>query len=507
MRIQFLSGYFRGCVGPIRNTRFQSSVQHAGFHGYRRRQVIYSSNGFAQATSTTYGTSGQPVDMRLRVYGNGAGGAKLGICLTIDTHTCNTPAQAITLPTSTGEVDFPSNYPTSVFAGWGQATKPINGATFSDRPTLQVGVSGSTITLNSGQSTNFIDEWPVGAKVQITGGGASCPNNLATIATVSPLIVTVNENCGTGTSSTFQYEGGGVLVWLASGTSANVSFTRDYLIGGQFFGNSDGGFDSCNFNPITDISSDRNGNPTTPPQTGYICNYAATFGLYLWIPQLTNPGPTYVSSGLPAAIYAGEARLISSYYYGPGKGGPGSMISIASAWSESDPKAFYASNAGNGHYYKGEYTNTPAGIYTEYQPVTFPPGPDPIVWTDITASTSSIASQLAAFGGPAATAYATGLFPAISPNAPVDGYIYYDTSAGQNDGCILFRANADTNLLVQAYTSWDGSGTFNNQLRWGGCHFTPIGLSTWAYFAGNPMLAFDGKVGGPWPLANPEHVS
>ena len=87
--------------------------------------------------------------------------------------------------------------------------------------------------------------------------------------------------------------------------------------------------------------------------------------------------------------------------------------------------------------YKGVLTN-PAGNYAEYNPgPSWPPAADRIVWTDVTAATSPITTQLAAFGGPAAQAYATGLFPPIAFQSVIGGYAYYGTSNGQDEACLI----------------------------------------------------------------------
>ena len=280
-----LFNYYRDIAGSWTNPANAITNQNASTlasSSAAGARLFLAWSGLDANTAATYGQQATPLDLRLRVYGYGAGSAILGACLSIDSTTCNTPPQNIPLPASTAsEVDFPSNYPTAMFAGWGQAAKPISLAAFANRPSFTVNVSGSTITWKSG-GINFLNDWPVGAKIKITGGGASCPGNVATIAAISPFSATVSENCGSATGAAAQYYGGGVLVWLASGSSANVSFTYDAVVGSQYFGGTNASVDVCNFNPITDINTDRNGNPVSPSQTGYLCNFNAS--LYLFIP-------------------------------------------------------------------------------------------------------------------------------------------------------------------------------------------------------------------------------
>jgi hypothetical protein len=62
-------------------------------------------------------------------------------------------------------------------------------------------------------------------------------------------------------------------------------------------------------------------------------------------------------------------------------------------------KIVFASNSTNGHLYKATLRNPP-GVYLPYSPgFAQALNPDNLTWTNLTVTTSTISSQLAAFGG------------------------------------------------------------------------------------------------------------
>jgi hypothetical protein len=285
-----------------------------------------------------------------------------------------------------------------------------------------------------------------------------------------------NPYVGWSNAVNAQDYGAGVMVWMpATGGSPSVSasFTYDYQNSRQFIGSQNASFDTCSSNEVTDINTDRYGNPISPPLSGYLCNLAGE--LTLWIPS------------------TGEARLMSSYY----QQNVGYMSVPTSPFSATDPKSLFATNTGNNHLYKATLNNPP-GIYLPYNPgLAQPLNPDNLAWTDLTVATSPIGTQLAAFGGPAATAYATNVFPTLAFIGVIGGYLVYDTASAYDGPCLKIRAIADTNQIIQAFTSWN---TF--PLRWGGCHASPEGFASYLDLGMNIISDFNNTtpLGGPFLL-------
>lgn len=437
-------------------------------------KLFLSWNVIDPSSAPTWGTSYPPYDLRMRWYGYGPGGPTMQTCITFDSHNCASNILSFTLSASSAPATVlaPSTgYPTPMFASWQPFTIPPSMAVLANgsaNGSAVVNVNGSSVTWVSGP-INFLADWPIGATVQISGGsgGGSCPGGISTIAAVTYNSMTLNDNCGTMQGASLQYLGGGVLVWMASGTSASLSATYDTVVSGQAFGvSTNGGVNPCNFNPITDIYTDRSGNPTSP-QTGYMCQL---LGEQLFIPL------------------TGEMRLLSDLY----NNGTGYMTPIPSSFYPTDPKSAIITNAGNGHAYKASITAS--GTYAEFAPTSYPPIDPNVSYTDITATTAPIQTQLASFGGYAAAAYAACCFPAPALVGAIDGYLYYYTAPAQDHAAIIIKADANNNIL-QAYTTWN-----QYPARWGVGHFTPEGTSSYAYFETNAMLEFDGNMGGPYPL-------
>jgi hypothetical protein len=440
-------------------------------------RLFVSWNVIDPASAPSWGTEASPYDLRMRWFGYGPGGPTMQQCITFDSHTCASAIQSFTLPagassSAAATVVAPNaGYPAPMFASWQPFTLPpslallANGS--ANGPEV-VNVNGSTVTWVSGP-VSFLADWQVGATVQIAGGtgGGACPGGISTITSVSDYSMTIANNCGSATGATLQYLGAGVLVWMSSGTSAYLSATYDAMVAGQTFGvSTNGSVNACNFNPITDISTDRFGNPT-PVQTGYMCQL---LGEQLFIPL------------------TGEMRTLSDLY----NNGVGFMSPIPSSFYPTDAKSTVITNSANDDAYQA--TLTASGTYLELEPTTYPPIDSVISYTDLTVTTTPIEAQLEAFGGYAASAYAACCFPAPVLSAAIDGYLYYYSSPGQDHAAVIIKADA-TNNLVQAYTTW-------NQYpgRWGVGHFSPEGTSSYAYVGINAMLQFDGNMGGPFPL-------
>lgn len=460
--------------GTLASTSTPNAGLFLAWQGLSGDGVVINGTDYSESNMDLRPT---PSDLMLRVYGSGRNGAVLASCISLDSgQSCATDEVDVTLPSSTTEVDAPNNYPAPMFAGWGTQHQALNKQMLCNLPQYTVNVSGSTVTWVSG--SYFIVERAPGSKIQIPGAAPACPNNVCTIKSLdSPTQMTIQESAGNLTNVAAQDYGAGVLVWLKNtggSPSASVSITYDHVTSWQSAGASNAEFDTCSTMPVTDISTDRTGRPISPPLTGYLCSLGQST-LILWIPS------------------TGESRLISSYY----QQGVGRMLVPTNPFSTTDPKTLFATNVGTGHLYKATLNN-PAGNYTEYVPgIGLAPATDNLVWTDLTAATSTIDQQLAAYGGSVATAYATGLFPPLHFVGVVGGYAIYDTSSTTDGPCIKIRAIADTNQLIQAFDSWD-----KFPLRWGGCHSSPTGIGSLLSLSLNGIerAATGAVLGGPFTL-------
>jgi hypothetical protein len=302
-----------------------------------------------------------------------------------------------------------------------------------------------------------------------------------TVPLQTPLIYNhADAYVGWSNAVTAQDYGAGVMVWMKKPSntgrgapSVAASFSFDHQISRQFIGGQNASFDACSLNQISDINTDRNGYAMSSSLSGYLCNL---FGeLFLWIPS------------------TGEARLMSSYY----QKGVGYMSVPTSPFSATDAKSLFATNSGNHHLYKATLENPP-GVYLPYNSgLTQPANADNLIWTDLTVATSPIDHQLATFGGPAAAAYATGVFPPIAFVGVIGGYAIYDTSSAYDGPCIKIRASANTNKIIQAFTSWSAF-----PLRWGGCHSSPAGFGANLELTLNTISDFNNTMplGGPFTL-------
>jgi hypothetical protein len=281
-------------------------------------------------------------DMALRIFGVGRNGAVLESCISLDGgQTCATSIIDTTLPTGTAvETKIPGNYPTAHFAGW-SPTGWLSGPAMNDATQFMVNVSGHTVTWVSSNPANiqFYIQRPAGTKLQIAGTSPGCSNNLCTVVTYdSPTQITIAETVGSPVNNTtMRDKGAGFLVWLkktGGNPSASVSFTFDYQIGLQQATYSNPDYSTCGL-PITDINTDKNGNPYADgAKTGMLCSLSgngnsATAGIVvLWIPSI------------------GEARLMSNYHV-PGAGAQHYFTVPPSPFSTSDAKSLFVSDDHN----------------------------------------------------------------------------------------------------------------------------------------------------------------
>ena len=415
-------------------------------------------------------------DVQLKSYGGG--GAVIQACISLDTGiSCATDTFDITLPAgAAGVVNFPTNFPSPMFAGWGVQSQVLTKAMVSSTVDASVSVTGRVVTWTGGYG-KFYAERAVGSKFLIPGTAPACAANVCTFASLDTSTqITIQESVTGTVTATMRDLGPGIRLWMKAGSApVNASFTYDHQYSYQNFGASNADLDTCSPKPVTNIQTDRLGVALAVPQSGYLCSMAGN-ALILFIPA------------------TGESRLLSVYY----QQGVGRMLVSTNPFSSTDKFTLFATNSGNSHLYRAVYAPATPGVYLDYVPGnTGVPIPDQVTWTDLTISSSPVATQLAAYGGPAATAFATNLFPALAFVGVIGGYTIYDATTSDNGPCIKVRTVADTNNLVQAFNSFAAY-----PLRWGGCHSSPTGSGPFMTLTLNPIQNFSTStpLGGPFVL-------
>ena len=394
-----------------------------------------------------------PADLRLHAFCRGSGGAVLQACLSVDSgQSCATGIQEIACSSGFSDHPVPSNFPTNMFSGWGTLTKDFTLNALKALPST-VSVTGHIVTWISGDQ--FLANRVAGSRLFIAAASAAgCPNGYCTVARYdSPTQITISETVTGTVTGPMQDVGGGVRVALkTTGGSPTVdaNFTYDHVEGQEFVHGSNSESYPCSTLPITDIATDGAGAALGTTLSGYLCVVGSYYGggsaLFLMIPS------------------TGEFRLLSAF-----KNGANRYLPFANAFSATDPKAFFASDNTLTALYKGVLGSAPYLTYNGLTSAT-----DGVTWTNLTSSAPSIDSQIASYGGPVAAAYATGLFGKLVIQDLISGQAYYSTSTGGYDApCIVARTNADTNLLIDAQTSYS-----TYPLRWGACHSGAQGFGT-----------------------------
>lgn len=405
-----------------------------------------------------------PVDLKLHAFCRGTAGAVLQACLSVDSgQTCATGIQEVACSASFADHAVPSGFPTAMFAGWGSLTKDFTLNALKALPST-VSVTGNIVTQTGGEP--FLANRVAGSKLFIAAtSAAGCPNGYCTVASYdSPTQITISETvAGTVTGAMFDV-GGGVRVALkATGGSPTVdaNFTYDHVEGQQFIHGSNSESYPCSTLPITDIATDGAGAPLGATLSGYLCVVGSYFGggsaLFLMIPS------------------TGEFRLMSTF-----KRGPNRYLPFSNAFSASNAKTFFASDSSLAVLYKGVLGPAP---YLAYDGL-FSPS-DFVTWTNLSTSVPSIDAQIASAGGPVAAAYATRLFGSLVLQDLIAGQAFYGTGSGGFDApCITARTNADTNLLIDAQTSFS-----TYPMRWGACHSGAQGFGSYRILVTNTPWA------------------
>lgn len=409
-------------------------------------------------------------DQQVKLFAQGSNGSEIAeICWSEDSgQTCASGSlDTGALPTSAAvcsSCSLPSTYPTSVFGDWGTWTGK-NGEYDLGNPSYKgINASGSVVTMSSLSGTGFNTDRPAGSQFTLSAC-SSGPDIQLTVAHVdSPLQITVTQTGLSNTNCTYQDYGSGVRVVLKNAGTLSFSATFNNASGYAANGGVNGYHDVCNIQKLTDIATDCDGNPQSPPLSGRLCQVAMASQPAIYLLQDN-----------------GRACLQSI-----GKNQGTSLYSLDNPWSGTKS---YVAKDGSNNLWKVTKTTTD---YTEYVPgTTFPT--DGWNYTE-TATASSVASQITAAGGSVATALATGFWPALGVSGVIGGYVQYSSQGSQDTPCL------------RAMT--DGSGSLKNTsnsfskypMRWGGCHSSPFGNGDYSNLTSNPLNRHDANapLGGPF---------
>ena len=421
-------------------------------------------------------------DFRAHVYGKGNSGSEIAsICISKDSGaTCASGAVDVHMGTATGtQGDVPAGYPTAYFTGWGGGMNSTFGTGYdiAQSPIAGANAVGSTITIPvAGQGFN-VDRAP-GSKLFLSAC-ASGTGGLFTVASVdTPFQLTVREGGLNATNCTYQDLAVGFRVWLKNSGTINVSLTFDDQWTESLYPGTNADSDICSPLKVNDIVKDCDGVVQSPPLSGRLC-------------QMGNFGSN--GGGLFLVQDNGRMCLQSQFSNGP----QGNYVPVANPWSGTDPKTFAATDY-SGDLLKGVLSN--GGDYTEYVPGVMRPS-DKVVWSNMSVTGVPLLQQAQSYGGVAAQTYATGLWGTAGLNAVMGGYTSFRSQpSGQDSPCLIFRTDMNQ-TLVQALTSFD-----KYPIRWGGCHFSPVGSGNYMYVYVNPDAHYSNAApfGGPYmtqPLA------
>jgi hypothetical protein len=427
-------------------------------------------------------------DLKLNLYGSGPG-SQVSVCVSLNSGaSCASQSITVSLPSSTGYASpVPSTYPTPIFAGWG--------AEFSDwgisNRSSSSGATGSAgSTIIQAPTASFSIDWPSGAKIKITGSGCN-GNDVCTVASVqSSAQITIRESLPKSVSNAaWQSYAAGLRVSLVSGGSASIAGTFEYAESFQNLLDDTQHADYCSPLSVSDVYTDRNGNPISVPLTGRLCNFGN--GLYL------------VVNG------TGEVRLLSDYVMNSTAPVPGGVVhpSSTESFSTTDPKSFYGVIYYHSGFFKGTYSGNYApyklGGSSPYLGYTGSPANDAVTWTNLMPSGSpqDVAVQFPSYPGMSffnADA-GTGMFNPPAFSAMLNGYAeFYVTPPAAGDPlCVVVMYDVNQQKIVQALKSWD-----TYPMRWGACHFSPSGAGTYQIGSFNSLQGQNPgyQLNGPFQL-------
>ena len=421
-------------------------------------------------------------DAQVVLYGKGNSGSEIAeVCWSQDSgQTCASGAldSAPFSTVSQVQASLPSSYPSNQFVSWGTWTGRTGQYDLINQSFSGVNASGSVVTLPSiGTSSGFnIDRAP-GSQFTLTNCTSGANVQLTVAHVDSPLQITVTRTGLSNTSCTYQDYGSGIRVILKNSGTLSVSASLNRVVGSTLPGASNGSYDICSKDKVTDIAIDCDGVPRNPPLSGRMCQM---FGgeQSIFLVQDIVPGGDPRSNGRMCLQSIGKHGTIQHLY------------PLANPWLGA--KSWMGSDGTNLWTVTKTDTN-----YKEYVP-----GVNPVddSWTYVNASATAtpLVNQIVSAGGDAAAAIATGLFgSSFGINGIVGGYIHAaNQPGGQDTLCIVATMDASFNL-VQAATSWS-----KYPLRWGACHSSLAGTQSYSGLIVKPLQVFNRQVslGGPFIL-------
>jgi hypothetical protein len=394
-------------------------------------------------------------DFQVTPYGNASSSSvNATFCPSLDSgQTCAAAAPInVTFATSTrAYTAIPAGYPSGYFSAWGGMNTWFGGEDLSNRTVSGVNCSGSPTVCTIASPANVVGfnlTRTAGTSFYISGCSAGSPTRF-TIATVDnwAQITTQQSAGGTWTGCTYRDLGAGIRAVLASSGTLNLSISG---VGAGSVGGTSGSNGSRwagGLSPVTDITTDCNGNTRSPAISGYLVGLPAQ-GVYL----IQSDGTTCLQSNLYNHTYNVHGQSLS-----------GVVIPFL------DNRCFLLPD-----FQSPQHIWKACHIANNYQAIasTYPSSNtvDNFIWTDLGTIASGIGAQVIAAGGTMGTALASGLFTlgldTVGDNGAGSGIIQYRLGPGGNDtACGLVWADANNNL-ISSLALWG-----NYPVGWAACHF------------------------------------
>jgi hypothetical protein len=354
---------------------------------------------------------------------------------------------------------IPSATPTSMFSGWGGMKVAYGTYDLTNRQLTGVSSAGHFVTVlvslpNYGLPLDRVH----GSKFQLSSCTAGSGGVFTVDHTDSEGQITMLESA-TNTNCTYTDLAVGVRVVLKNSGTLNVSLTASEWGARTATSGSNGERWVCARSKVSDIQTDCDGNTHNPPISGYLCGLANQ-GVYL----IQDDGRMCLQSSLYSLNTSPQYHLIPE---------------LSSQISPIDSRSFLLPAIGQtsivGHVIKITH------VANNYQALPIDPshsGNDRFTYTDLTATTTPIGTQIASAGGEVARGLGTGLWPAMGFDAILDNgsggatIQYRSTSAGQDSQCMLAWADASTNMLLSTQPMYGGY-----PFSYSPCHFSSQGAA------------------------------
>jgi len=191
-----------------------------------------------------------------------------------------------------------------------------------------VSSSGSVLTFPGGTQLN-LNRTPE-SKFQLISCAGGTGNGVYTYSTVDSFTqITAQETVGTASGCVFTDLSAGIRIILKTGGPINLSATFFVQGATPQLSHTNPNHDACNFNKVTDVAIDCDGNTQSPPLAGYLCQIGN------WS---TNRAGIYL-------IQDNGRVCMQSAMYNPVAGGY--MQSMLSPWDVTNPKRLGMQNSGN----------------------------------------------------------------------------------------------------------------------------------------------------------------